>query len=151
MKKLIPLILFIAILSYGCSNTGQKNDVSNTPSNVETTAEMASTYLKEKGYTIISIDGKVGEDYILTKELLTKLPYQQYWEVQTIKASDYLDKNIQTYKFIVKNHPLDNFKDNEKKQTVLWVMVCENKVIGGYSLPDVDLIGGVYPLNGILN
>jgi len=27
-------------------------------------------------------------------------------------------------------------------------MVCENKAIGGYSLPDEDLIGGVYSLEG---
>jgi len=154
MKKLIPILLFMILLASGCKNTGtndqtKNNDLSKATNEVGMTAEMASKYLEDKGYTIISNDGKVGEDYILTKELLTQNFYEQDWSVQNVKASDYFNKTIQTYKFIVKNHPLDNYKCNINKQTRIWVMVCENKIIGGYSLPDLDLIGGVYPLDGI--
>ena len=155
MKKIMTLMLSIVLLFCGCKNTGSNTEIKNTDiskatNGVEVAEEMCSKYLKDKGYTIISNDGKVGEDYVLTKELLDKLPYNQYWEVQTVKASDYINKTIQTYKFVVKNHPLDNYKDNVKKQTLIWVMVCENKVVGGYSLPDLAVTGGVYPIDGKL-
>jgi hypothetical protein len=103
--------------------------------------------LKDKGYSIVLSDGKVGE-YVLKKEFLMKLPYSQIWGVQQIDANDYLNKTIESFKFTVRNHPLDNLEGNNDKQTIVWVMVCENKAIGGTSLPDEDVVGGVYSLEG---
>jgi hypothetical protein len=59
-------------------------------------------------------------------------------------------KRISTSKFIVNNHPLDKTKDNTKQQTIVYVMESDDKVIGGYSLPDYNEIhyGGVYTLDG---
>jgi hypothetical protein len=109
--------------------------------------QKASSFLKDKGYSIVSSDGKV-EEYVLKKEHLMKLPYSQIWGVQQIDANDYLNKTIESFKFTVRNHPLDNLKGNNDKQTTVWVLVCENKAIGGTSLPDEDLVGGVYSLEG---
>lgn len=139
---LIYFIVFIPLMITGCSISNKAGTQQESSS-----SEKALSYLKDKGYSIVSNDGKVGE-YVLTKETLLKIPYRQYWGVQSIDAKDYLNKTIETYKFTVKNHPLDNYKGNENKQTRILVMVCENKVIGGYSLPDVDLVGGVYSIEG---
>jgi hypothetical protein len=109
--------------------------------------QKASSFLKDKGYSIVSSDGKV-EEYVLKKEHLMKLPYSQIWGVQQIDANDYLNKTIESFKFTVRNHPLDNLEGNNDKQTTVRVLVCENKAIGGTSLPDEDLVGGVYSLEG---
>lgn len=67
------------------------------------------------GYLIISNEGIVSE-YLLDKKLLTDMPYMQYWSVQSVDPVDYIGKEITTSKFIVKNHPLDNEKDNTKNK-----------------------------------
>lgn len=144
MKRIIWILFLVIALIFlisGC-NIPKKSDTQQSSN-----SEVASKLLKDKGYSIVSSDGRVGE-YVLKKELLLKLPYQQYWGVQNIEASDFINKSIETYKFIVRNHPLDNYKDNKNKQTRIWIMVCEGKAIGGYSLPDLDLIGWVYSLEG---
>ena len=64
-----------------------------------------------------------------------------------------MGKIISTYTYKVKNHILDNKSPNQK--TSLNIMVCENKIIGGYSNPDYEgvyhsliLAGEIYSLEG---
>lgn len=145
MKRLpyfICFIIAIHLVITGCS-ISNKTDIQQVSS-----SEEALEFLKDKGYIIISYDGKVSE-YVLKKEDLLDLPHQQYWGVQNIDAKDYLGQTLEIYKFTIKNHTLDNYEGNKDKQTIVWVMMCENKVIGGYSHPDVKrLRGGVYSLDG---
>ncbi|MEN2776551.1 DUF4830 domain-containing protein [Acetivibrio clariflavus] len=64
-----------------------------------------------------------------------------------------MGKTISTYTYKVKKHILDDKSPNQK--TCLSIMVCENKIIGGYSNPDYEgadfsLVpaGGIYSLEG---
>lgn len=78
------------------------------------------------------------------------MPYIQYWSVQSVDPIDYIGKEITTSKFIVKNHPLDNEKDNTKKQTLIFLQEADDEVIGGYSFPDFAELhmGWVYTIDG---
>jgi len=109
----ICLTLIFLLIITGCNNTKKPNTQQSSNN-----SEVALRFLKDKGYDIVSYNGKVTE-YVLKKEYLLKLSYLQYWGVQNIEASDYFNKTIETYKFIVKNHPLDNDKTNKDKQTVV--------------------------------
>lgn len=93
----------------------------------------AKRLIKSKGYKIISKLGRVHE-YTLTNNLLND--EKDWWQIHKIKPGDYIGKKIEVYGFIVKNHPLDSVKINDKKQTRVFVMVCEGKIIGGASAPD---------------
>jgi len=81
--------------------------------------------------------------------MLADLPYSNSWGLQEIEASSYIGKQIDIYSYIVDNHPLDKLGD--LNETKLWLMVCENEIIGGYSLQNnsVALYGGVYSLDGL--
>lgn len=107
-------------------------------------------YLQTKGYKIISAERKVDE-YQLTQEKLTTLPYMLYWGLQSVDPTPYLGKTVQVYKFKVKNHPL-GYKSSTKKygkETDLYVYEIEQQVIGGMSTPaDEKLDGGMWSLEG---
>lgn len=132
---IISLLIFILT---GCKTGELKNQ---QPNNAE--SKIATKYLKDKNYIIVSNEGKVDE-YILEKEDLLKLPYQMYWGIQNIDVSKFLKKNIKTFKFIVKEH------NNDKTQTIVWVMISDNNVAGGYSVPfnKNSVKGNVYSIDG---
>ncbi|WPC39667.1 Ig-like domain-containing protein [Clostridium sp. JS66] len=90
---------------------------------------LASEYLKNKNYNIVEYNGEIDE-YVLLKEMLLQMPYMMYWSVQDTNVNDYIGKNIKTFKFTVKNHALDNVEDNNKKSTLVYVIISNNKVIG---------------------
>jgi len=107
-------------------------------------------YIIEKGYEILSSVGKIDEYKVEKKRLYDSW---QIWAVQSSEPDGYMGKVISTYAYKVRNHFLDNESPNKK--TYLCMMVCENKIIGGYSNPDyegVDValipVGGVYSLEG---
>lgn len=146
MRNIIYLSCFVVIvfaMFYG------QNVLFESPRQADNNSIKASRYLEDKGYRIISSNSLVSENVLLKEDLL-KLPFNKYWGLQSVNPSDYLYKTIQTYSFIVKDHPLDNYKGNKDKQTAIWVMVCGNEIIGGYSSPvtEEDLYGGVYSLEG---
>ena len=47
------------------------------------------------------------------------------------------------------NHKLDTLGDMD--ETLVWLNVCENEVVGGYSFPNnsENLYGGVYSIDGL--
>ena len=55
--------------------------------------------------TIVSHDGE-NPKYILDPELLQNSSHFKLWGVQKTKPEQYIGKEIQTFKFIVTNHPL---------------------------------------------
>ena len=132
-KIVISLFLLLFIMSSCQSHTDNYNS--------------ALRFVEDKGYNVVS-DGTKTPDYILTKEDLIKLPYMQYWGVQSVNPLDYTNKTIQTYRFIVTNHPLDTLIGNSIKQTVVFIMLCDNRVIGGYSIPNNSSVGSVYSIDG---
>lgn len=108
-------------------------------------------YLNDKKYNILEYNGKIA-DYTLDKGMLVldtlNTPYIEIWSVQSVDPADYFGKEIKFYQFIVNNHILDNLCD--KKSTVVCVMMCEGKIIGGYSVPNYDqtVPGGLYSIDG---
>ncbi len=75
--------------------------------------------------------------------------YNWIWGLQTLEPQDYFGKTIDVYSYIANNHKLDGYGDIGETQ--LWLLICEGKIIGGYSFPDnsEQLYGGVYSLEGI--
>ena len=143
VSSLILLLICVSTL-YGCST--HKNPNNNigavSPINVE-------DFLKTKGFDIVKTNDKA-DSYVLSKEKLSSGSYSNIWGLQMLDVKSYIGKTVDTYGFTVKGHPLDNARDNNKHQTKVWVMVVENTVIGGYSLPDYDEVhyGGVYSIDG---
>jgi hypothetical protein len=95
------------------------------------------------------------QNYVLSKEKLIQMPYSIYWGMQKEDPSKFIGKNVDIEKYIVKNHPLDNWKSGEMKskgQTELNVYVVDNQVIGGTSFPVIEgklaLLGGYWSLDG---
>lgn len=138
------LSILISQLIIGCS----KEKIDIKPSDLST--DIVASFITDLGYEIVDNKGKTTE-YLLKKEMLLYAPYQKQWGVQALSPDDYIDKNIEIYQLIVKNHLLDSLENNNKKQTVIYVMVADNEVIGGYSLPDYDIlhVGGVFSLMGL--
>ncbi|OEF99017.1 hypothetical protein BHF71_10255 [Vulcanibacillus modesticaldus] len=100
-------------------------------------SEIASEYLKHKGYTVISYEGNI-ETYQLTKETLIQPRYLLLWSVQKTNPLDYIGKKVYVEKFIVKNHPLDVWESGLLKssgKTEVHLFIIDNKVIGGISAP----------------
>jgi hypothetical protein len=87
------------------------------------------------------------------------LPYSIDWASQDVDPSQYIGKNIDVEKFIVKNHVLDHWQMKSKSshmksdgKTQVFVYVVDNKAVGGTSFPDISgsliLMGGYWLLDG---
>jgi len=138
MKKILYfLICMLVILFYGCSKETE----------VVGGNKIAEGYIKTKGYNIILNQGQI-QKYTMTKEKLKSAPYDDIWAMQKVNTDQYIGEDIIVYGFIVTNHPLDQLKNNYNKRTKLYIMISNNKVIGGYSIPDSDSVGGYYSLEG---
>ncbi len=66
------------------------------------------------------------ETYVLRKDWLLGFNGVM-WAMQDVDVDNLIGKTINIYGYIVKNHPLDNMRDNNKHQTKLWVICCEGK------------------------
>lgn len=146
MKKilLISISLIIVFLS-GCTEKSINNEISSDNEKV------AEEFIKSKGYKIIEFKDKL-EEYILEKNKLIggteSIPYRQIWAVQEVEPELYFGKEIETYEFIVKNHPLEKTDKNYSDGVQLYIMLSDNKVIGGYSYPNSDVEGSFSSLEG---
>lgn len=128
----VLIIVLLMVIITGCTAKEEY------PEDVRVVAE----YVEEKGYDIVSYEGR-GQSYLLTKDIITMLPYMLYWGVQTFDVSVYLGQRIEINNFIVKNHPL-----SEDKVDVS-VFVVENQPIGGTAFPHGDTSdGGYWNLDG---
>ena len=138
---IIGLLTFLSLTLVGCKDI-------ELPENSSSFAIRQTHFISDKGYNIKETKGLINS-YILKRNMLADLPYSNYWGLQEIEASSYIGKQIDIYSYIVDNHPLDTLGD--LNETKLWLMVCENEIIGGYSLQNnsVALYGGVYSLDGL--
>lgn len=117
----------------------------NNLSNSEQDKKVAEDYIKSKGYEIATRSGEI-DNYTLDKSMLISDPlYGNIWGVQEVEPDKYLGKQITTYGFIVKNHPLEKIY---KVDTNVCIMISDGQVIGGYSSPNKDYDGGLESLDG---
>lgn len=144
MRKFLIYLLIVFLMLSGCGAAENKN------------VKVAREYLKSRGFRIVSYEG-TAEEYVLTKEKLTRLPYMQHWGLQGEDPGKYIGKTITVEKFIVKNHPLDNWDSGSiidpvksTGKTIVWVFLVDNQVVGGISHPVVDkmLLGSVWSIDG---
>jgi hypothetical protein len=144
--RYLGLLVCMTLFLIGCSTNSQ---VESQMTPVESTI---SQELQHTGYQVIEAKGKT-EEYQLTKEQLSKLPYSIYWGLQAVDPTPYIGKTVQVYKFIVTHHPLDNWTSGTVKakgQSEVYVFYVDNKIVGGTSHPVVDeqLQGGYWSLDG---
>ncbi|SEP12311.1 hypothetical protein SAMN04487895_12247 [Paenibacillus sophorae] len=140
MKRFSNITLIIGLVLLILSGCGK---------NITGDEKTAEKYVTAQGYNITSSKGEV-YSYTLDKGKLfgstESVPYQQAWGVQKAEPDTYFGKQIIIYQFTVSNHPLEKIYQAKSN---LYIMLCEGKVVGGYSFPDVDgLAGAVYSLNG---
>lgn len=146
-KKFLPIVCFIILLLLLLS----RFDVFPKPPMSED-EKTAAAYVESHGYKIEGREGKVFT-YILDKSRLNSeaasasgnLPYIQIWGLQENDPENYFGKEISTYAFTVSGHPLDKQYNTHTRVTI---MMVDGEVVGGTSLPDVDVKGGPYDLDG---
>ena len=148
MKKVVGVlcaVLLTCLMLVSCNQEQRK------VKEIEDISEKVVDYLKSKDYKVVFYKGKVLSRTITEKDL-TYMPYQTMWKLQKVNPQDYIGKKIETYEVIVKNHVLDNAKDNNRKQTIVSVLVVDGEIIGGTSKPDYDdglvRAGGFISLEG---
>ena len=131
--------------------TTNNNDNSNLQTNsvyLENEINIAESYVKSQKYKIVkNLDGITS--YSLNKNMLygstDSIINEQIWSVQKSEPDKYFGKQIKVYGFTVENHPLEKIYN---VNTNVYIMICDGQVIGGYSDPDNDSVGGVYSLDG---
>ncbi|MEC0246523.1 hypothetical protein P4H65_12065 [Paenibacillus chitinolyticus] len=143
--RLVVSILFLCLI-IGC--TAQKDDNKNT-SLVE---GKINNYLQNKGYKVLAADGKV-EEYEISKQKLTQMPYMIYWGLQERDPIVYIDKKVEIYKYVVNNHPLDTYNPpgtKSQRKTELFIYVIDGEIVGGTSYPKIEpeQDGGYWSLEG---
>ncbi len=141
----VSVIIAVGLtLSSGCSASSRRKP---TP---------AEQYVRSKGYRVLSAEGQVMA-FTIGTETLVKLPYIQYWAVQTVDPTPFWGKEATVEKFVVNRHPLDHFQTGIGKlatralgRTDVWVLSVNGAPVAGWSFPVTDnrLTGGVYGLNG---
>lgn len=134
MKKQLFVSLFLVLLLLSCSK--QKSvEVMN-----------AEVYLESLGYEVVSFENE--STIILKQSHLLSLPDKNIWAVQTVDPNAYLNKEIQTVSFFIKNHPLDHMFEMGK--TYVTVFLFNGNVIGGWSAPHSKepITGGYYSIDG---
>jgi hypothetical protein len=133
----IVIIGLVLLILTGCSKEALVDD-----------EKKAEAYVKTQGYKITSHKGQIAT-YILDKSKLESTQYQQAWGVQKIEPEKYFGKEITLYEFTVSNHPLEKIYYTN---SIISIMLCEGKVIGGTSFPDDNgkqkLVGAPYSLDG---
>lgn len=144
--SILSLVLGLVLLSVvGCSNNqnirGEQTD-----------EQTAAGYIEALGYTIVASEGETSR-YTLEPQRLESLEDMQFWAVQEEEASTYFGKEITTYPFIVKNHPLEQQYPPDQYKISVNVMIADHEVIGGSSAPlsttkNLVVAGGEYSIEG---
>ena len=85
--------------------------------------------------------------------MLENLDFMQLWAVQKEEPDTYFGKEVVTYRFIVKNHPLEQLYSPDDCDISVTVMLVDSKVIGGASGPkskikNLVMVGGEYSIEG---
>jgi hypothetical protein len=143
MRKTALFVIFLILTTFlfGCQAT-----------ETQQLTETAKIFIENEGYNVLSYEGPAST-YVLTKDLVKTLPYSMYWTLPKNDPEQAYGKTVEVEKFIVKNHPLDNYKSGNKKakgKTEIYVHVAGGKVVAGTSFPVVDtqLMGGYWNING---
>ena len=137
------MAVFLALAS-GCAATSHRK------------VSAAEQFVRNKGYRVLNAEGQVGA-YVIGTDTLVRLPYIQFWAVQTLDPTPLWGKEAVVEKFTIDHHPLDHFQTGIGKlattalgRTDVWVLSVDGVPVIGWSFPVTNnrLTGGVYGLNG---
>lgn len=153
MKRNFFCILIILLILTGCAKGNMEllketsGAGASTPEHNIELPKYIEDYMDEHGYNVISEYNKPVFDVTEQADLL-ELPKMQIWSIQSVAPDQYLGEYIEYYSYIVTNHKLEGLGD--LLGTQLYLMVLDETVIGGYSLPNNSevLYGGVYSEHG---
>ncbi|MCG1023828.1 hypothetical protein [Sutcliffiella horikoshii] len=141
--NLMLIALFLVLV--GC----QEKELSET-------AAFAKEYLELQGYNVLTYEGQL-ESYKITKYKVDSIPYHIHWSLPGNNPEPYYNKIVEVEKFIVNNHPLDNWECcdgvKSKGKVSTYVYVVEGQIVGGYSTPygikpSAGVVGGNWSLDG---
>ncbi|MFD0713012.1 hypothetical protein [Paenibacillus sp. GCM10027626] len=144
--KMIGIFAVFVLLLVGCQASGGSEQLSDQ-------AVVAKQYIEQAGYKVLSYEGKVST-YKLTKDLVGQLPHAMYWSLPGNDPEKAYGKTVEVEKFIVSNHPLDNYQSGSVKakgKTEVYVHLAEGRVVAGTSFPVTDTPpdGGYWNIHGI--
>ncbi|MEF9934666.1 MAG: hypothetical protein RSA01_01480 [Clostridium sp.] len=122
-------------------------DHSDDPYNLNT--RIAGQYVKSKSYRIYKLLGE-SDKFTLTEDTLKDNNQKSIWNVQNIKPTDYLNKDISVVGFKVRNHPLQSINEGSPEGCEVYVLICDNKAIGGYTKIKVNNKTKIYSIDGKL-
>ncbi|CAM4513665.1 hypothetical protein [Paenibacillus typhae] len=148
MKIRATLSLFLSLVLLTLAGCGNQDNLSEG----KTDEQIAADYVQALGYTIVAHEGEATK-YTLEQKTLENLDYMQLWGVQKQKPDAYFGKDIVTYPFIVKGHPLEQQYSPDDHRICVAVMLVDSKVIGGTSVPlskvkNLVMVGGAYSIEG---
>lgn len=160
MRKLLIVLISIILTTFATASAEETKYYSrlipdfnkSDEYEINTDEKAAVDFIKSQSWKITGHKGKVDE-YTLEKLMVdigSKDDYRYIWSLQKVKAGKYFGKVITVYAFSVINHPLQ-WRDKYAKRygAAIYVMMCEGKVVGGYSFPNITgLTGGYYSLYG---
>lgn len=135
MKRAIFMLIVLGItILTGCNQIGYE--------------KMVVEYLENLGYEVVNVKEEKYK-FTVTESRISNIHEFGVWSLQEVDVEVYIEKEIEVYAVVVKNHPMGEYV--ETKQAILGVFVCEGEVIGGTSTPyDPPLIiaGGPNSLHG---
>ena len=141
------VIMFSFILLFtGCNSQPEETLLKEKDLNEQ--ALQAKKHLENMGYEVLSFDQEGWEEF--QESSLSIKPNQDFWSVQKVEPTIYLNKKIDTYDFTIKNHPFDNMFTMGK--TKVSVYMLNGEIFGGWSYPiskDDDVMGSVSSLEGL--
>ena len=147
MKKWLTIIGILGLTGMvlsGCASMSFSKALE-----LEEVEKAAIELIEEKGYTVAALGGK-SEAYVLDQDHLAQGKYSLIWGIQDLNPEKYIGKLVETYEFLVEDHPLLLEWDDKGNRIKLWVLSVEGEIIGGYTFSDYDEIhyGDVYSLEG---
>lgn len=143
MRNIVVALLIACALSIliGC-----------TDKTLSPEANKIEDFLIQEGFEVLSYKGEVLE-YDLTQASMDTMPYKAYWALPGNDPQPIMGKHVTVHKFIVKNHPLDHYKNGNqqaKGKTEVYVYAADGEIVGGNSNPVMPLEqdGGYWSLHG---
>lgn len=92
-------------------------------------------YIRQFNYEVYANQG-LYRSYTLQPEIMNELSIRSVWGLQTIDPKQYYGKQIDEYMIVAQMSAADSgSNDFSKRTTCFYLMVADNKIIGGYRLP----------------
>ncbi|WP_096153902.1 MULTISPECIES: hypothetical protein [Bacillus] len=148
IKRFLSVFVFFSFILLLTSCNSQPEETLLKEEDLNEQTIQAKKHLEDMGYEVLSFDKEGWEEF--KENRLSIKPNQDFWSVQNVDPTNFLNKKLDTYYFTIKNHPLDEIFNMGK--TKVSVYMLDGEVFGGWSYPiseDNDVMGSVSSLEGL--